>query len=192
MVGQAARESGPSAAVPSGLCQSRPDMSRTSGVSSLARAALFKSGLLLSGGSPQHLSHMVVDHGPGAAGGERVYYNSIIPLPLSLGYILARLQGHFYRQPAALLQDLDTLESNATLFNGPDSAPHQRGWRWAPTLPFCCFSQTSADCQGPLGLAFMLLLHPGCQGLPDLFVSLSEPSRDIAVSCGLTTECAQM
>ncbi|KAK9831147.1 hypothetical protein WJX74_004971 [Apatococcus lobatus] len=55
-------------------------------------------------------------------GGERMYYNSIIPLPLSLEHILVRLQKRFYRQPAALLQDLDTFESNATLFNGPDDA----------------------------------------------------------------------
>ena len=57
-----------------------------------------------------HLSGTYVDHGPGGAGGERVY-NSIIPLPLSLGHILARLQGRYYRQPAALLHDLDTCQA---------------------------------------------------------------------------------
>ncbi|KAK9864164.1 hypothetical protein WJX84_009425 [Apatococcus fuscideae] len=51
-------------------------------------------------------------------GSQRVFYSSIIPLPLSLEHILARLRGAYYRQPAALLQDLDTLVSNATLFNG--------------------------------------------------------------------------
>ncbi len=56
------------------------------------------------------------------ADGQRVFYNTVVPLPLSSSQLLARLRGRFYRQPEALLHDLDTLVSNATLFNGSDEA----------------------------------------------------------------------
>ena len=45
-----------------------------------------------------------------------------MPLPLSLAEVEARLRSPFYRQPAAVAQDLEVIYENAVMFNGRESA----------------------------------------------------------------------
>ncbi|KXZ53558.1 hypothetical protein GPECTOR_6g474 [Gonium pectorale] len=59
---------------------------------------------------------------PCADGDRRpVPYNAIVPLPLSLAEVEARLDGHFYWSLAAVSHDIDTIVANAERFNGADS-----------------------------------------------------------------------
>ena len=50
-----------------------------------------------------------------------IYYNQQVALPMSLMIIQARLQNHYYRQPAAVRSDALLIASNAALYNGEDS-----------------------------------------------------------------------
>jgi hypothetical protein len=50
-----------------------------------------------------------------------MYYNDMVPLPMALLTIQARLQNHYYRNPVAVKHDAHLLATNAGTFNGGDS-----------------------------------------------------------------------
>lgn len=50
-----------------------------------------------------------------------VWYTAVVPLPLALPDVLARIKSGYYRQPQALEHDARTIASNAALFNGHGS-----------------------------------------------------------------------
>lgn len=52
---------------------------------------------------------------------DRLFYNRRVPLPLALTEVEARLSSLYYRQPAAVSQDLKVIYENAVSFNGADS-----------------------------------------------------------------------
>lgn len=66
---------------------------------------------------------------------DRLFYNRRVPLPLSLAEMEARLSSPFYRQPAAVAQDLQLLVDNAAMFNGADSIIAQDAKGAPPTHP---------------------------------------------------------
>lgn len=49
-------------------------------------------------------------------GGQRAWYTSFIPLPMSVGLILTRAEGHWYRSTEQMLEDCELLVVNATMF----------------------------------------------------------------------------
>lgn len=55
-------------------------------------------------------------------GGGSVAYNTLVPLPLSLADVRARLGARFYRSPASLAADFALIAANAAAFNGPASS----------------------------------------------------------------------
>lgn len=59
----------------------------------------------------------------GRAGG-RVYYNTVVVLPLSLADVRARLQSGYYRSLKALQHDMHTIANNAAVYNGSVSDRH--------------------------------------------------------------------
>lgn len=50
-----------------------------------------------------------------------VWYTAVVPLPLALPDVLARVKNGYYRHVQALEQDAHNIASNAALFNGPAS-----------------------------------------------------------------------
>ena len=50
------------------------------------------------------------------------FYNQIVPLPMSLLIIQARLTNKYYRHPHAAHNDVKLIVANAKLFNGADSS----------------------------------------------------------------------
>lgn len=49
-------------------------------------------------------------------GGQRAWYTSFVPLPMSVGLILTRAEGHWYRSTEQMLEDCELLVVNATMF----------------------------------------------------------------------------
>lgn len=50
-----------------------------------------------------------------------VYYNKVVPLPLSLSDIRQRVTEGYYRQVEGVRHDVLTIANNAVLFNKPES-----------------------------------------------------------------------
>ena len=48
------------------------------------------------------------------------YYNQLVPLPIGLMDIQARLDNHYYRRQVALEHDISLIAENAVTFNGDD------------------------------------------------------------------------
>lgn len=51
-----------------------------------------------------------------------MFYNQVVPLPMSLLIIQARLQNNYYRQAKAVKADAQLIAENAAKFNGYNSA----------------------------------------------------------------------
>jgi hypothetical protein len=50
-----------------------------------------------------------------------VWYTAVVPLPLALPDLFARVKSGYYRQFQGIEHDARTIASNATLYNGPGS-----------------------------------------------------------------------
>ena len=53
--------------------------------------------------------------------GALMYYNTMVPLPMSLSLIRDRLEQGYYRQVQGVMGDVASIEGNARAFNGEDS-----------------------------------------------------------------------
>lgn len=53
--------------------------------------------------------------------GATYFYNRVVPLPLSMSEVYERLLCSYYRQPEAVIHDIQTIVENAGLFNGEES-----------------------------------------------------------------------
>ena len=54
--------------------------------------------------------------------GTKIFYNTLVALPMSLSLMSDRLEQKFYRQLEGWLGDVATIEANARAFNGDDSS----------------------------------------------------------------------
>ncbi len=69
-----------------------------------------------------------------------MWYTAVVPLPLAIPDLLARVKSGYYRQPQALEHDARTIASNAVLFNGQGSEVAQLaegGFTPLPTYRIC-------------------------------------------------------
>jgi Bromodomain len=70
----------------------------------------------------------------GGANGRHVYYNTLVPLPLSVGIIMSRAESRWYRTLAQMRVDVELLVHNAALFYAPSSRVLQEAQRIAAAL----------------------------------------------------------
>ena len=62
-----------------------------------------------------------------ACAGGILFYNQVVPLPMSLLIIQARLENNYYRHRQAVRTDAELIASNADVFNGSRSAIAKAG-----------------------------------------------------------------
>ena len=53
--------------------------------------------------------------------GAKIFYNTLVALPMSLSLMKDRLEQRYYRQVEGWLGDVATIQGNARAFNGDDS-----------------------------------------------------------------------
>ena len=64
-----------------------------------------------------------------------MYYNSMVPLPMSLSLVRERLGQGYYRQVQGVMGDVATIAGNARAFNGDHSQVTDLAAGHAPAIP---------------------------------------------------------